>query len=249
MEREWRRQRRRRYLQRKCNALRAELNAFTAKNCSGETVRRCRRIRSQLVRLREQEQALAVQLDCLPTPADWLRQYNELKKRLGHLGYIDGDLILPRGELASQINFQEILITEFVFAGMLDELAEEEICALLVGVDYSGRFSDFTTRHRLPALRPYFRIADELKSDPVLGPDIIFSPQVATLGYEWARGAGLNDLLQLTTIEEGDVVSLLRRCVDVLRQLRKALDGQPFWDTKLAICLEIMDRDVVKVEL
>ncbi|HBK85401.1 MAG TPA: hypothetical protein DDZ53_05160, partial [Firmicutes bacterium] len=81
-------------------------------------------------------------------------------------------------------------------------------------------------------------MADELRSDPILGPGILYSPQVAPLGYAWANGEEFSALMELTTIEEGDVVSLLRRLVDVIRQLRKALGGQPFWGPKLATCLE-----------
>ena len=66
-------------------------------------------------------------------------------------GYIDGNEILARGELASEINFQEILITEFVFAGLLDELTVPEICAVLIGVDsvsYTHLYARFAFRTR-----------------------------------------------------------------------------------------------------
>lgn len=248
LERDWRRYRRR-YLKRQIEAVRAQLEAIKPKECSSEDINRCRWAQRQLRRLKEEEQALSTRLAALPTPDDWLRHYNRIKQRLGHLGYIDGNEILARGELASEINFQEILITEFVFAGLLDELTVPEICAVLIGVDYSARYSDFVSRMHIPGLRKYVTIADELRSDPILGSSIVYSPQVAPLGYAWANGEDFASLMELTTIEEGDVVSQLRRTVDVLRQLRKALGKQPFWGERLTECLEIMERDVVKVEL
>lgn len=248
LENQWRRSRRR-YLQRQCDAVSLQISAVEPKQCSNETVNKCRWAHRQLRRLGEEQQALATRLEALPTAKDWLLHYNRIKQRLGHLGYIDGNEILARGELASEINFQEILITEFIFNGLLDELAVPEICAVLIGIDYSARYSDFTSRLRIPAQRKYARIADELKSDRTLGPEIIYSPQVAPLGYAWASGEEFGSVMELTTIEEGDVVSLLRRAVDILRQLRKALGNQPFWGQKLNECLTAMDRDVVKVEL
>jgi superfamily II RNA helicase len=248
LQREWLRYRRR-YLERKCRALEAQVSAVIPKNCPPVTQNRCRRAKRQLGKLQEEATFLAERLSALPTADDWLERYNRIKQRLGHLGYIDGNEILARGELASEINFQEILITEFVFAGMLDELTVAEICSVLVGIDYSARYSDFTSRQRLPFLRKFTRIADELRSDPILGPGILYSPQVAPLGYAWANGEEFSALMELTTIEEGDVVSLLRRLVDVIRQLRKALGGQPFWGPKLIGCLEAIERDAVKVEL
>lgn len=248
LEREWRRYRRR-YLARQCDEVRAQINAAQLKQCSPKALDKCRYAQRQLPQLRVEQTELGNRLANLPTTEDWLKHYNHVKQRLGHLGYIDGNEILARGELASEINFQEILITEFVFAGLLDELTVAEICAVLIGVDYSARYNDFTSRMRIPVLRKYARIADDLKSDPILGPGIVYSPQVAPLGYAWASGEEFSSLMELTTIEEGDVVSLLRRSVDVLRQLRKALGGQPFWGPKLAECLATMERDVVKVEL
>lgn len=248
MERDWRRYRRR-YLQRKCDSLRRQLATIPLRTCASATESECRRAKRRLGQLQAEQTILIARLAELPTAEDWLKQYNHIKKRLGHLGYIDGHEILARGELASQINFQEILITEFIFAGLLDELEVPEICAVLLGIDYNGRYNDFTSRQRIPALRDYARIADELRLDPVLGPDVLYTPQVAPLGYAWASGAEFIFLMELTTIEEGDVVNLLRRAVDVLRQLRKALGDRPFWGAKLSACLEAMDRDVVKVEL
>lgn len=248
LEREWRRYRRR-HLKRHIESVRSQLAAIAPKECPPEQISKCRWAHRQLRRLQEEEQSLRGRLAALPTPDDWLQHYNRIKKRLTHLGYIDGDQLLARGELASEINFQEILITEFVFAGLLDELSVPEICAVLIGVDYSARYSDFVSRIPIPALRKYVTIADELKSDPILGNSIVYSPQVAPLGYVWAKGEDFSKVMELTTIEEGDVVSQLRRTVDVLRQLRKALGKQPFWGERLAACLEVMERDVVKVEL
>ena len=248
LQKEWRRYRRR-SLRRQCDRLRAQLRAHSPKACSQTTVQACRRARRQLAKVSRQQESIRQGLAQLPTAADWLQQYQRIRARLTHLGYIEGDQILPRGELASQINFQEILITEFVFAGMLDELKTAEICALLTGVDYVGRYDDLTIQTSLPALSPYFRIADELKSDQVLGASILYSAYVAPLGYAWANGCNFEQLMELTTIEEGDVVNLLRRCIDVLRQLRKSLASEPFWGSKLAQCLAAMERDVVAVDL
>lgn len=248
LESQWHRNRRR-YLQRQCDAVRSQISAVEPKQCSNEAINKCRWAQKQLRRLGEDQQALTVRLEALPTAEDWLLHYNRIKQRLGHLGYIDGNEILARGELASEINFQEILITEFIFSGLLDELSVAEICAVLIGVDYSARYSDFTSRLSIPALRKYARIADELKSDSILGPGILYSPLVAPLGYAWASGEEFSVVMDLTTIEEGDVVSLLRRAVDILRQLRKVLGNQPFWGQKLRECLHAMERDVVKVEL
>ncbi|MGI6344185.1 MAG: DEAD/DEAH box helicase [Bacillota bacterium] len=238
-----------RYLQRPVARLRQELSRTQPRACGSRRVGNCRSCKRQLQDIAQRLTLLEAELAMLPTANDWLQQYNSLKRRLEHLGYLDGSDILPRGELASSFNFQEILITEFVFAGMLDELSVPEICGLLCGVDFVGRFSDFTAREPLPALRKYFRIAEELKSDPVLGPQIIYSHYVASLGYRWAKGDEFEALVEITTILEGDIVSLLRRTVDVLRQLRKGLAQEPFWGSKLALCLEAMERDVVKVEL
>lgn len=239
----------RKSLRKPCADLRAELGRITPRSCSQVQQAACREGKRELGLLQERISAMESEMLGLQNAADWLRQYRLLKQRLEHLGYIDGDQILPRGEMASEINFQEIVITEFVFAGMLDDLSPAEICALLTGVDFSGRFNDFTQKDRFPNLRKYFRIADELKQDPVLGPGVIYSPHVATLGHRWASGASFAELTRLTTIEEGDLVSLLRRGIDVLRQLRKAVGREAFWGAKLDECMAAMERDVVKVEL
>jgi superfamily II RNA helicase len=57
------------------------------------------------------------------------------------------------------------------------------------------------------------------------------------------------DLLRRTPLAEGDIVLAFRRAIDLLRQIRATCKEDGALADKISLCIEKMDRDVVRVDL
>jgi superfamily II RNA helicase len=64
----------------------------------------------------------------------------------------------------------------------------------------------------------------------------------------WSEGADFAELLKYTDMPEGDIVHMILRVCDAMRQLRHATDDEGL-KKKLSGCLKRMYRDVVQVNL
>jgi superfamily II RNA helicase len=62
---------------------------------------------------------------------------------------------------------------------------------------------------------------------------------------KWMDGAEFEELVEETDVTPGDIVRNLRMAVQLMRQVRRAIDPQ--WDLRetLAAAMEKMNRDVV----
>jgi ATP-dependent RNA helicase DOB1 len=164
---------------------------------------------------------------------------------LERLGYIRGDTLLPRGEVARHLHVEPVLLTELLFDGFFHRHDVDQINAVLAAVDYDPRHDDavFGLR-RPPAVRDVERVVRRLRR---LGAEVRFQPVVAPVVYEWSRGAGFRELMLHTTIQEGDVTGAIRRAIDLLRQLRQAAAEDEALVAKFDACSERLDRDEAAV--
>ena len=64
----------------------------------------------------------------------------------------------------------------------------------------------------------------------------------------WAMGGSFSMVLELTNYQEGDVVRLFRRMIDMIQQIMHASDDEDLRD-KLGECRRIIDHGLVSVEL
>ena len=170
------------------------------------------------------------------------------------MDYIRDGVLLPRGEFASQIYAQELLITEFYFSGFFHEWDEDQINSIIVAVDYEPRKGErIPNQNLLPfAQRPIKNIIKELiYRYGVNEYEVRFFPSLSPLAYRWSQGCEFFELLNYTTdLQEGDIVSAFRRGIDLLRQIRAAcLEEDPMLAAKIKNCISKMDRDLVEVNL
>jgi len=97
-------------------------------------------------------------------------------------------------------------------------------------------------------LRKIKRFHDELR---VAGADkfdeIEFNLHYANVAYFWSKGYSFSQILSMTELQEGDVISSFRQTIDILKQLKDVYRHDPTMLKKLNICIDFMDRDVVKV--
>jgi hypothetical protein len=75
-----------------------------------------------------------------------------------------------------------------------------------------------------------------------------FERSVCPIVRDWARGKPFPEILAQATIGEGDLVSLIRRTIDLSRQVLGA-SKDPSLRNKLRKCMVLLDRDEVRLDI
>ncbi len=172
---------------------------------------------------------------------------------LEETGYIEGDRLTSRGRIAKQINGYEVQVTELLFSGALENLPPKALAVVFVGLVYEERrrgetgyapaklFGNVRSRVQGDIQAIALRAAEYQLFTSIKRPDWGLTSVVS----RWMDGADFEDLLDETDATPGDVVRHLRMAVQLMRQVRRAID--PKWDLReaLAAAMETMNRDVV----
>ena len=172
---------------------------------------------------------------------------------LGELGYLDGDALTPRGRMARLINGWELQVTELVYRGTLENLPAEALAVVFTGLVFEERRRGeqafvpaklhgnvrAAVQREIGALR--MQAGEYQLMASIKPPDWGLTAVVLA----WMRGASFAELEELTDITAGDIVRHLRMAVQLMRQVRRAVD--PEWDLRqrLAEVMEALTRDEV----
>ncbi len=168
---------------------------------------------------------------------------------LKEAGYIEDGKLTPRGELARNVNGYEIQVTEFLFAGVFERASVPELAAIFTAIVYEARKMDDTDPARIQheketlGLVRDWRAMERRHELAVLlkRPDFGINAVV----FAWLRGCTFDELRQVTSASEGDLVRTLRMSLQLMRQLRRILPKDDALRGKLAEAADKMDRDVV----
>jgi len=184
-------------------------------------------------------------------PAEALRaDFEDKRVILERLQYVAGEDLLPRGQICCGIYVCEIMVTELIFSGLLDELPPEEVCGLAAAIIYDpgddrllpAAYSPPSWAGQVNLLQAKLAEASHIEAKRWGS----VYPAVSPVVVNWARGKQLQDVLRDTEMDPGDLVNLCRQVIDLLRQVIKAVDS-PGLRRKLEGCITLLDRDMVRV--
>ena len=168
-------------------------------------------------------------------------------------GFLDAEGLLPRGQLAQQINGYEIQVTELLMSGTLDRMSMHELAAVFAAIVHEERRASDDGPPGRSALGPLAQAVDQVihrfaaiekehgSSTTIKTPDYGIVPAV----LRWSRGATIDDIERLTGSDGGDFVRTLRMAIQMLRQLRKALSGDYPLIARLDEAIVSINRDEV----
>jgi superfamily II RNA helicase len=180
-----------------------------------------------------------------------MSSFNNAVKRLTKMNYIDSDRkITNKGEFARYIYQHELLITEIFYSDMIDQLSEVEIICLLCSIVYESRKNDqFFKRKSDNYKRTYINVTNIIEANEYvnLKIDKLLLRKIIPILYEWSNGIEFIDMMEMTNLREGDMIRLIRQCVDFMRQILRATREQERIN-KLQSCMDRIYRDVVKPE-
>jgi superfamily II RNA helicase len=196
-------------------------------------------------KLEEKVAGLQNQLASLPDYQTFNNEFQRKKYQLENMGYLENDTILARGELARHIYVQEILVTELVYSGILEQLDDDQLNGLISCIDYESKRNDFFQKTDVIDFTPMKEILGYIQS--ICGPEAVrFDPRAAVITYSWSQGSSFRDIQQLCTLDEGDIIAVFRRAIDLLRQMREAVADQSLRE-RLSSCMKKLDRDEASI--
>lgn len=173
---------------------------------------------------------------------------------LQDLRYIDDrDRLTARGRVARSINGYEVTLTELLFRGVLENQPPRALALVAVGFIYEERRRGGGTWIPRRVFGDLRREVDRVQSEltrlevrhridePMKCPDWGLSSAVLS----WFEGADLAELEEQSGIGGGDICRTFRMAIQLLRQVRRAID--PAWDLHelLGDAMAGLDRDEI----
>ena len=169
------------------------------------------------------------------------RSFNNVVRKLEKLNYIQNRTLTAKGKIAARIYSNELLITELIFTGAFNNLNEIEINVLIGSIVYEGRRQDrFKARNN-------FKPVDVDMNNPVIQKELNISSmkKIDWVVRLWCHGETLDKTLEKSNWQEGDIIRFFRQIIDRLQQIKNA---DPQFKEKMNQCIDLIDKDVVKVD-
>ncbi|MDP4158429.1 MAG: DEAD/DEAH box helicase [Bacillota bacterium] len=218
-----------------------KLLSQTPKTCPSQHQDNCRDQSKAYLTLKQQQQDLQASLGDLPDENAFLLEFEYKKNHLRQIGYLRDDELLPRGTCASRIYVQELLVTELIYSDVFQQIDDDQLNALLSCIDFEARKNDVFQRASVFDSTPVKEIADYIQS--ICGQDTVrYDPRVAGITYAWSQGSTFVEVQALCNLDEGDIISVFRRTIDLMRQMREAIVDSDL-RTRLKTCMQKLDRD------
>lgn len=189
-------------------------------------------------------------------------ELKQMMRVLRRLDYIDKEnIILRKARVACEITTtdeNEILLTELLFKGVLNSMETEMIVALLsclVNVHRTPDSFSLPQEFEQP-LKDLNEIVTRIATVSVESGLIQENkavekvlPSLMEVTYLWAKGAKFVDLVSKTTAYEGEIVRMMRRLEEMLRQLASAARspaiGSMELHDKFLNGIQLIKRDIV----
>ncbi|KAG7355547.1 DEAD/DEAH box helicase domain protein [Nitzschia inconspicua] len=191
---------------------------------------------------------------------DFLQRKTVLKV----LGYLDEkEAVTVKGRVACEVNScEELIITELVFEGVLNDLEPSVIVAALSSLVYQQKSSEDEELNSevpeslLSCCEKMKMIAMNLGKlqkeqgldvDPLEYTESSLHFGLVHVVYEWAIGVPFSAITQLTTAQEGSIVRCITRLDELCREVRNCarVVGNPTLYQKMEVASAAIKRDIV----
>lgn len=233
-------------------AAKAELAAYPCSGCEHRV--ECQEWLREKQKITVRRKELQNQLKLAQT--SYWEQFQNLVKVLQRVGYVDKSYhVLEEGLMASSLRATNILfLNEVALSGVLETLEPVEVAgvisALVLGDSRS--MPEYAMRPSYDAdevIEAICSIADKVeelqKMFNVSAPVLVNSTYAGLVEY-WCRGAYWEEMRDYLGWEEGDMMRLLRRTLDVLQQLVHAPGMPQVIVDRCQGAIECLDRDEVR---
>jgi superfamily II RNA helicase len=185
--------------------------------------------------------------------------WNEFNRHLDFLvltGFADNKgKLFKDGIWASKLRLdQPLIIAELIRKGFLEKLSPELLCAM-ISIFVNDRYRDvtvdpsFTFDHKLLS-NAFLEMMETVKDIMTLMEKYLFNiPEIqywsAVVLFAWANGKSWDEIISLTTVDEGDLAMLIFRTADNLRQITSLADTHPELAKKARKSIDLILKEPV----
>ncbi|MEM3374053.1 MAG: DEAD/DEAH box helicase [Candidatus Woesearchaeota archaeon] len=180
-----------------------------------------------------------------------MASYNHKLKILKMMNYVSGEKnkeqLTEKGLFATKIYSNELMITEIFCSDLYKQFNETELNIIVASIVYEPRGKDYFTMKGIE--KTYDKIMRILSTHNYVIKNInkLFLKRMIRVIGDFSNGSDFTDLLDLCNLDEGDLIRLIRRVIDMLRQIKNATSDYEL-ENKIYTCIEKLYRDVVKFE-
>ncbi|MBN2422740.1 DEAD/DEAH box helicase [Candidatus Woesearchaeota archaeon] len=176
--------------------------------------------------------------------------FNNKVRVLEKFGFIKNNKLTQKGLFSRRIYDKEILVTEIFCSDFYKQMNSEEIIVICASIIYEPGKKDFfdnkQTKKQSRGIIHFLK--NHIKNKKIFE---MVDAKAITILYKiiagFAEGDEFQDIMDLTNLQEGDIIRLFRRTIDLLRQIRNATDDYDLKD-KIGLCIHKLMRIPVKVE-
>ncbi len=175
--------------------------------------------------------------------------FTKKRKRLMKMGYISkSGEITDKGLFASRIYYQELLISELFATGFYKNFSDLELLQIIAAIIYEPKANDHFSFKGIH--KKYKLITQKLSENQYVFAHLnkLSLKRMMAIVETWSMGGSFSLVLDLTNYQEGDVVRLFRRIIDMIQQIMHASLDDELRD-QLSECRQIIDHGLVSVEL
>ncbi|XP_033095390.1 helicase SKI2W-like [Anneissia japonica] len=170
--------------------------------------------------------------------------------------------IQPKGIVACSFSHHEIILTEIIFAGILDDLDPEEIAAVLSCIVYRGKqpkplMLTPTIEEKIQEVKDiaaYIAGHEKEYNKEFDFEDYVeqFKPGFADVVYEWARGEKFEVIIDLAGgIPEGEIVNTIQQLINTCHEMHKACKCKEVGNSRFGVMVDVasnlLKRDIFAV--
>jgi superfamily II RNA helicase len=184
----------------------------------------------------------------------FMNHYGLLKE----VGFLDeNDLPTEPGRITAQIRAEnEFYMAQILLNNLLDDLTPPQlagvVCALVNDSTRDNQFSKLylssEARQTLSDIQQLAKEVYRLQRKHRLETPMLMNPIASGLVEAWAEGSPWQRLIQSTSIDEGDLVRIIRRTADILRQLTRVDGLSSILSDKATLALKELYRDPIREE-
>ena len=191
------------------------------------------------------------------------RTFTDLIKILSHFGCLNDLELTEVGQTVGAIRSEnELWIGLVLVSGYLDDLDPPELAAIIQAICVDVRRPNLWCNFK-PSLNviDFFNELDALiklfsfqQNKFHIEIPIYLETELTGIISEWARGKKWKDLVFNTSLDEGDVVRIIRRSIDVLSQVQYCIGVSNKLKSKAKLALKAINRfpvsesnDLIKV--
>jgi antiviral helicase SKI2 len=185
------------------------------------------------------------------------------KAVLSSMGYLDeNEAVTVKGRVACEVNTcEELIATEMVFEGILNDLEPAEIVAALSSMVYQQKSDDEEFDKEMP--ETLLECCNRMKAialdlgqvqkdhglqiDPTEYANGALKFGLVHVVYEWALGVPFASICELTDVQEGSIVRCITRLDELCREIRNCarVVGNPTLYRKMEAASIAIKRDIV----